>query len=86
MSLGIDALTDTPKAERDISTITMNVNPERLPELKKMFENFRKQVVEFAGTEIKSDDEVYQMNLQLFPVTQVNNENLSKGVEEEPED
>jgi uncharacterized protein (TIGR02147 family) len=86
ISLGIDALLDIPKSERDISTITMNVNPERLPELKKMFENFRKQVVEFGGTEIKNDDEIYQMNLQLFPVSQINNENLSKEVEEDSED
>jgi uncharacterized protein (TIGR02147 family) len=85
MSLGIDALIDIPKEERDISTITMNLNPERLPELKKMFENFRKQVVEFAGTEIKSNDEIYQLNLQLFPVSQVNKKNTSVREESEEE-
>lgn len=83
ISLGIDALVDIPKSERDISVITMNVNPERLPELKKMFEKFRKQLIEFGETEIKNDDEIYQMNLQLFPVSQINNENLIKEADEE---
>ncbi|MEQ1876042.1 MAG: TIGR02147 family protein [Bdellovibrionia bacterium] len=52
--------------ERDITGITMAVDPRRLPEAKKMIRLFRRQLCKFleGGTQ----DRVYRINLQLFPI------------------
>jgi uncharacterized protein (TIGR02147 family) len=68
------ALTDVPRPERDISSITLSVDAAGLPAIKRRIQEIRRELLdEFdAG---KSGVQVVQVNFQLFP--------LSKRVDEE---
>jgi uncharacterized protein (TIGR02147 family) len=54
--------------ERDVSTLTLGVKKERIPEFKKRLREFRKELLELASTD-DEPEEVVQLNLQFFPVT-----------------
>jgi uncharacterized protein (TIGR02147 family) len=51
-------------AARDISGISMAINPARLPEAKLKIQKFRREMLEFLGT--GECTELYRMNVQLF--------------------
>lgn len=69
----IQLTSDTDFARRDISTITIATSEARIAEAKVRIKKFQQELAEFltAG----ECEEVYQMNMQLFPLTQT----LSKG-------
>jgi len=52
--------------ERDITGITMAINSKKLPMAKKMIADFRRELA--AVLECDPKDEVYRLNLQLFPL------------------
>ena len=54
---------------RDFSSCTMTVNPEDLPELKKMIREFRRKFMSVA--EFSEGTEVYKLNMQFYPLTQI---------------
>jgi uncharacterized protein (TIGR02147 family) len=54
---------------RDVSSMTMAIDPARLPKAKEMIREFRRQLA--AYLEAGRRTEVYNLNLQLLPVTQV---------------
>jgi uncharacterized protein (TIGR02147 family) len=62
------ALSDIAREERDISSITLCVEPNGLPAFKKRIQQLRRELLdEFdAGA---SGAQVVQLNLQLFPVS-----------------
>jgi uncharacterized protein (TIGR02147 family) len=70
------AISDVPRPERDISSITLSVDAAGLAAMKKRIQEVRRELLdEFdAG---KSGVQVVQVNLQLFP--------LSKRIDEEAE-
>jgi len=70
------SLSDVPRPERDISSITLSVDAAGLPAIKKRIQEIRRELLdEFdAG---KSGVQVIQVNFQLFP--------LSKRIDEETE-
>lgn len=53
--------------DRDISGITMAISSKKLPAAKKIIQNFRREMAEFLETDPK--DEVYRLNIQLFPLS-----------------
>lgn len=53
--------------ERDISGITLAVSSAKLNTAKKMILNFRRELADFLESD--SRDEVYRLNIQLFPLT-----------------
>lgn len=59
-------------AKRDISTMTLGVAKERLPELKKKIQEFRQEILKLVSTDTHPE-EVVQLNIQLFPVTRLEN-------------
>jgi uncharacterized protein (TIGR02147 family) len=66
------ALTKFPEVARDardFSSGTMTVNGKDMPELKKMIRDFRKKLISFA--EFEEGEEVYKLNIQFFPVTEL---------------
>ncbi len=68
----LDALKDGSKEffdRRMFSSVTFAVNPNRLPEFKEKIKGFQNEVLGM----LKSDQysEVYHLNLQLFPLTKV---------------
>jgi uncharacterized protein (TIGR02147 family) len=63
-----DALVEQETHERQINSITMRIDPEKLPEAKKMLFDFLK---DFSGQfESEDSSEVYQLNMQLFQLTE----------------
>lgn len=52
---------------RDISSMTMAIDPDLLPQAKKLIQNFRRQITQFLESEKKQ--EVYKLNIQLFPLS-----------------
>jgi uncharacterized protein (TIGR02147 family) len=61
-SLEVDAL-----KERDFTYITMAIDPEKIPTAKKMIRQFRDRLCAYLESEEKK--EVYQMCIQMFPLT-----------------
>jgi uncharacterized protein (TIGR02147 family) len=57
-----------PAERRDISALTLGVQKTRLPQLKKMIQNFRQEILKLVS-EDTSPEEVIQVNLQMFPLT-----------------
>ncbi len=57
-----------PRDIRDVSTVTVGVGFSDLPRLREMIAEFRSSLIRYA-TLNQCPDEVYQLNIQLFPVT-----------------
>ena len=67
LQLAEASLENDPVDRRDISSITMAVDPRRLPEAKALVRQFRRKVCELLeGGESR---EVYTLSVQLFPLT-----------------
>lgn len=62
-----DALQNVPVHQRDFLTIAAPTNGKKIAELKKMIQEFRKQVMQVLET--SEPDSVYFLNVQLYPVT-----------------
>lgn len=71
-SLALDyakfALEKFPVEERNISTLTINVDDECFEDLQQMFESFRKQLLKRVHL-VKSPNRVMQVALAIYPVT-----------------
>lgn len=65
-----ESLARHKKELRDISTITMNMGPEDLQRLKELIQQFRNTVIRYVNNNA-SPESVYQMNIQLYPLTKV---------------
>lgn len=68
IALACKALESFGPGERDVRSATIGVSNSGYREIKKRMEAFWKELLVFAATE-KAADRVYQMNLQLFPMS-----------------
>jgi uncharacterized protein (TIGR02147 family) len=68
IDLAKDSLVRSEEEKRDISSMTLAVPQEGIAQLKAMVVSFQEQVVALAE-KFQSTDEVYQINVQLFPLT-----------------
>jgi len=66
------ALETLPVELRDITSITCRLQREKLPEIKELIKEFRRSLAQFMENE--EADEVYNLNIQLIPLTRVINE------------
>jgi uncharacterized protein (TIGR02147 family) len=64
-SIGLDEI---GKEEREISTLTFGIPAEELADLREMVREFRGKLARWAISK-ESADTVFQMNIQLFPVS-----------------
>lgn len=69
MQLAMDALDTMPKAQREISTLTFAIPSQEMPALNEMVRDFRARLARWALAS-QDADQVYQMNIQIFPVSQ----------------
>ncbi len=69
MQLAAASLDRHHKDDRDLSTVTISTDKKDLPELKEQITDFRRSILKYIG-EKDSSDSVYQLNIQLFPLTQ----------------
>lgn len=63
----IEAIYEVPVNERDITSMTMAIDSKKIPQAKKLIRNFRKKMAAFL--ENGPADEVYNLNIQLLPIT-----------------
>lgn len=57
--------------ERDITTLTIPIATSRLPLIKEKLDEIRKEILALAEEKHQPADRVYQLNLQLFPITKL---------------
>ncbi len=55
---------------RDISTVTMNIDAADFEEIRERITEFRRSIISFVN-ESTGPDRTYQLNIQLFPLTNV---------------
>jgi len=67
IEIALNAVTSTPSKERDISSITISIPKNLLPDLKSQISAFRKKLLS-VSEQSKNVDHVYQLNIQLFPL------------------
>ncbi len=68
----LTALEKIPVDQRDITSVTFTSTPEKIPLLKELVRNFRRQVAEL--TEDGPRSEVFNLNIQFVPVTLLKSE------------
>lgn len=66
--LGVESLDRIPKNERNITSSTIYITAPMFDTIRKMIEEFRKELLSLAGT-VKQGERVYQINFQAFPVS-----------------
>ena len=63
------AIAETPKEERDISTLTMAIDSSQIQKIRDILADARKSIVKVANSmPSQICDSVYQLNFQLFPM------------------
>ncbi|WP_413290871.1 TIGR02147 family protein [Bdellovibrio sp. HCB337] len=67
LDLAHDALENTPIEQRYFNGITMAIDPAKLPEAQKRIRQFRDELCQYL--ESGSKKEIYQLCLQLFPLS-----------------
>lgn len=67
LELAKQAIVNVPLEQRDVSAVTMAIDPQKIPKAKEMIQKFRAKLCTF----LESGDrkEVYKMCIQLFPLT-----------------
>lgn len=78
MRLATEALESIPAKRRDISTLTLTLAEKDLPLLKERVAEFRRDLVRLAE-ESDPADSVYQVNVQVFPMTSETSRARRKG-------
>lgn len=68
--LSREAIKRHPKHQRDISTVTMNINAQDYGELRVRIREFRKSLINFVNKSVEPD-RTYQMNVQFFPLSKI---------------
>jgi uncharacterized protein (TIGR02147 family) len=69
IKLGLTSLRNDPIVERELNGVTLPIKKEKLPELKEKIRQFRKEINEYTSS-MEDCTQVYQMNIQLFPLTE----------------
>lgn len=69
IALSGDLLESVPRAERDVSTLTIPASRERLDELRDRIRQFRQETMAWAR-DLPEEDCVVQVNIQMFPVAE----------------
>lgn len=68
IKLAAEALRKNTNSEREMNGATISIPKDKLPELKEKIRAFRKEINQLASS-YENPDEVYQLNVQLFPLT-----------------
>lgn len=63
------AMLTVPASDRDITSLTIPIPKPALKKLKEKIKCFREEIIDFINKGSEDYHEVYQVNIQLFPVT-----------------
>jgi uncharacterized protein (TIGR02147 family) len=72
LEMGKEKIESVSVEERDFSSIMVALDPEKLPEVKTIIREFRQKLATLVKDGHRS--EVYQLAIQLYPITKTNNE------------
>ncbi len=72
LELAARSLEEDSVEARDMTSMTMSIDPSRLKEAKRMIRDFQDRMSELLESGEKS--EVYKINIQLFPLTRIQKE------------
>lgn len=64
-----DAIETVPSDQRDMGALTVSIPASLVPELKERLQAFRERLLDLCDGADSPPDVVYQVNLQLFPLT-----------------
>lgn len=68
--LSRESLQRHPKENRDVSTVTLNINARDYSELRERIREFRGAVIKYVNG-ATGPDRTYQLNIQLFPLSRI---------------
>ena len=68
---GLEAIDNCPQEDKDITSMTMSIDIDKLPEAKKLIEKFRRDLCQFL--EDGQQSRVYQLGIQLYPLSKETN-------------
>lgn len=68
LDLTKDVLETVSADRRDISSMTLGVTHDHIPQLKQKIQEFRSEIMKLVSTDAHPDD-VVQVNIQMFPLT-----------------
>jgi uncharacterized protein (TIGR02147 family) len=71
LRLAMEAIDRVPREDRDISTLTISTSRECLSLIREKLAEIRREIIELVRKEEKTE-EVFQLNFQIFPLTQNN--------------
>jgi uncharacterized protein (TIGR02147 family) len=74
MAEGVQAMAATNVAQRDMSSMTVAIDPKLIPQAKELIRDFRRKLA--VMLESGDQTEVYRLAIQLFPVTQLREQPL----------
>jgi uncharacterized protein (TIGR02147 family) len=77
LRLARESLDRHEKELRDISTVTIGIKRDRMDEIRQRIAEFRKSIIHCAEEDQEPDD-VYQLNIQLFPLTDTSRKGRSR--------
>ncbi|MGZ3743918.1 MAG: TIGR02147 family protein [Pseudobdellovibrionaceae bacterium] len=70
IKLGAESIKRVPRDKRDISSVTIGLSKSSFLEVKEIAKKFRREIMEIASKEQDSSDDIYQFNIQFFPLTE----------------
>ena len=76
MKIAVEKIDVIPVEDRYFSTTTMSISREKLPEAKAIIQEFKQKISSLLESGKK--DEVYNLALQLYPLTELKNEGDKK--------
>lgn len=73
MALALDSLNDKPCSERNMTALTFTIKKRDYEHIVSEIHEFRKRIIAFlqSRTSQENDDALYQLNIHLFPITEV---------------
>ena len=71
IELAQDSLKNDSTDVREFNGVTMKISKEKLALIKEKIRIFRKEINEITSN-MEDLDQVYQLNIQFFPITEVN--------------
>jgi uncharacterized protein (TIGR02147 family) len=71
LSLAKEALVKVSEEIRDITALTIPIQLELILEIKKKIQDFRQSIIDVVNRGSQEYHEVFQINVQMFPVTRV---------------
>ncbi len=78
LNLAIEKIEEVPMKLREFQSVSIVIHPTKIPQFKKLIDDFLDQAMAMAPAQSQPGSEVYHVNVQMFPVTKIK-ENKHEG-------